>query len=204
MKDSPLVWIDLETTGLVPGVDQVIEIGLVATDGDLLPLLDATDRPIIPFQTILRPEGLQLEDLDPFIVEMHTKSGLLPQLFDREPESAADLLDLDEAIADWVRVVACQQEDYRQGVLMAGSTVGQFDRQFFKILCPQAHAMFQYRNVDVSSVKEIVRRWYGEEALYTHGKKLHRALPDIDDSIAELRHYRAGAFRSEWRGITIR
>lgn len=198
-KFAPLCFIDLETTGLDPRNDAILEIGLVLTDGDLLPWAD--DFGYVPeaLNLVIAPDqGFDVTAHDSFVVEMHAKSGLLAAL------ASADAVGLKEAstrIHNWLGAAVAASGGK---LLMAGSTVGQFDRQFFRREWPSFDRdFFEYRVVDVSSVKEIVKRWYGESAVYSHAKKIHRALPDIDDSIAELRHYRRTVFSPEFKNESL-
>lgn len=200
---NPIVWLDLETTGLNTEDDLILEIGLVATDDQLNRFDGVPD-----FSTIILPtHGLDITRLNPYVVEMHSKNGIFAEI------AAAKGVTLERATKDlktWlnhvVRVyynnlspdfVGETNLDYSDvRLLMAGSTVGQFDRQFFARDFPDAMDSFEYRVIDVSSFKEVVRRLYGDEATYSDedaakdgvGKE-HRAIPDIEASIAELRFY---------------
>lgn len=193
---APLIWIDLETTGLDPNYDVILEVGLVATDGDLLPIVDpTTNLPLRTLQMVIRPnDGLDVTRLHPAVVEMHSKSGLLVEI---AGDDAYSISDAGGAIHSWLLGVLATVGTTKG--LMAGSTVGQFDRQFFKRAWPEIHdKFFEYRNVDVSTVKELVRRWYGETAVFKGDDKRHRVLPDIEDSLRELRHYRSGCFSAHF------
>lgn len=193
----PLVWIDVETTGLDPDEDAILELGLVATNGDLERYAGVVDLSIV-----IRPlGGLDVTKLPPAVVEMHSKNGLFAAIAN------------EENTVDWQRAHTCVQgwlsrlrhEVYNPGeegfseprFLMAGSSVGQFDRQFFARAFPDAMDEFAYRVLDVSTIKEVVRRFYGEDAVYTDADaerdgspgKVHRVIPDIENSISELRYY---------------
>ncbi len=203
---SNLVWLDLETTGLLPHRDHILEVGMVVTDGQL------SRHPDIPdFQQVVIPHnGLDITKLDPFVVGMHAESGLLAEIAAGKGCRPDQLFD---RILNWLRaarntvyntmpdeIAGMVSEDYSyQDVkfLMAGSTVGQFDRQFFSRLDRDGSLIsefFEYRVLDVSTVKEIVKRWYGNDAVAPPGAKTHRVLTDIEDSIAELDFYMRNYF----------
>lgn len=210
----PLIWLDLETTGLDPHRDEVLEVALLATDEDLVPLeyptLEIVINHAIPprsyrgdFSTYRKEHGLNLSTLDPFIVDMHSKNGLFADVVGKgvHPATAQD------QIVHWLDVLANNTRDEgatgeldeKEKFLMAGSTISQFDRQFFSLLVGsrKLNKYFQYRVLDVSTIKEIARRWYGEAALFPSPMdKPHRALADIEHSIAELHHYRFKIFKS--------
>src|SRR5262245_18538757 len=167
-----LVWLDMEMTGLEPADCVPIQVGLVITTKELEEL-DAIEH------TIWQPES-KLETMDPFVRNMHTVNGLL----DRVRKSDVGLAKIEkEMIA--LLVKWCGPFE---GVL-AGNSIHQ-DRRFLLKYFPVFERMLGYRMVDVSSLKELVKRWYGPSATFSKSKGAHTALSDIRESIDELRHYR--------------
>lgn len=174
-----LVWIDCEMTGLDLSKDQLVEIAVIVTEADLTEL-DAG------ISIIIRPEDLSiLEGMDPVVVDMHTSSGLLELI----PEGVP-LAEAEEQVLAYVR----QHVPEARKAPLAGSSV-YVDRGFLSRDMPELDAHLHYRLVDVSSVKEISRRWYPRAYFSSPEKKgNHRALGDIRESIAELRYYRDAVF----------
>jgi len=173
------VWIDCEMTGLDLAKDQLVEIAVIVTEADLTEL----DSGI---SIIIRPDDLSiLEGMDPVVVDMHTSSGLLELIPHGIP-----LAEAEEQVLAYVRQ---HVPDARKAPL-AGSSV-YVDRGFLSRDMPELDAHLHYRLVDVSSVKEISRRWYPRAYFNSPEKKgNHRALGDIRESIAELRYYRDAVF----------
>lgn len=175
MTNGPIVWIDCEMTGLDLGKDALIEVAAIVTDENLTPLDEGID-------VIIKPPAESLVDMDPFVVEMHTKSGLLDQL-----PTGIPLAEAQEAVLDYIRG---HVPDARKAPL-AGSSV-HMDRAFLSRDMPDLIAHLHYRIIDVSSLKELVRRWYPRVYFAAPEKRGgHRALADVLDSIRELRYYRA-------------
>ncbi len=173
-----IVWIDCEMTGLSLQADALVEVAALVTDYELTVLGEGVDVVIAP-----PPEALA--QMDPFVVAMHTTSGLLAELSGGVPLREAE-----------ERVLAYVQEwvpEPRKAVL-AGNTVGT-DRTFLARDMPELEAWLHYRVIDVSSIKELSRRWY-PRAYHNAPTKSggHRALADIRESIAELRYYREAVF----------
>jgi oligoribonuclease len=173
-----LVWIDCEMTGLDLARDALIEVAALVTDSELTVLGDGVDL-------VVKPPPEALDQMVPVVREMHTASGLLDRL--------AEGLSLSEAEQ---RVLAYVREYVREPrrAPLAGNSVGT-DRGFLARDMPALEPHLHYRIVDVSSVKELVRRWY-PKVYYASPVKTgnHRALADIRDSIEELRYYRATVF----------
>jgi oligoribonuclease len=178
MKDN-LIWVDLEMTGLDPERHVIIEIAALATDRDLNILAEG------PEMVIGHSEGV-LSGMEPWSREHHQASGLL----DRVRSSSHDMKAAEKAVLDFVRQYA-----YPGQAPLCGNSIWQ-DRRFLVAHMPELEAFFHYRNVDVSSIKELVRRWYPSLAPFEK-KKDHRALKDITESIAELRYYREQVFTGQ-------
>jgi len=173
-----LVWIDCEMTGLDLGSDRLIEIAVLVTDADLNVLGDGVDVVIAP-----PPEAL--EQMVPFVREMHTSSGLIDEL-----ASGTTLEDAQAKVLDYIRQYC--PEGSRPP--LAGNSVGT-DRTFLARDMPELESFLHYRNVDVSSIKELSRHWYPRAYFNAPAKTGgHRALADIQESIEELRYYREAVF----------
>jgi oligoribonuclease len=174
-----LVWIDCEMTGLDLGKDQLVEIAVIVTDADLTELDEGVN-------IIIRPDDLSvLDDMDEVVVNMHTDSGLLEII-----PSGVSLAEAQEQVMAYVR----QHVPEARKAPLAGSSV-YVDRGFLARDMPELDAHLHYRLVDVSSVKELARRWYPRAYFNSPEKRgNHRALGDIRESIAELRYYRDAVF----------
>ena len=173
-----LVWIDCEMTGLDLETDALIEVAVLVTDFELNVIDDGIDLIIAP------PAGA-LEQMGDFVREMHTASGLLAELATGIP-----LADAEQQVLEYI---SGHVPEVRKAAL-AGNSVGT-DRTFLVRDMPKVEAHLHYRNVDVSSIKELVRRWYPRVYYATPAKTgNHRALADITESIAELRYYRETVF----------
>ena len=172
-----LVWLDMEMTGLDPEVDVPIEVAMVITTAELEEL-DYGEA------AIWQPES-QLERMLPVVRDMHTANGLINKVR-KATGSVADaermMLSL---LARWTRP--------KEGVL-CGNSIHQ-DRRFLAKYFPTVHGYLHYRMVDVSTLKELARRWYGSEALYVKAESNHTALTDARASIAELKHFRKTILR---------
>lgn len=173
-----LVWIDCEMTGLDLATDALVEVAALVTDGDLHVLGDGVD-------VVIRPTREALEAMGDYVREMHIASGLLTKL-----DSGLELADAEALVLTYVRE---QAPETRQAPL-AGNSIGT-DRAFLARDMPELEAHVHYRNVDVSSLKELARRWY-PRVFYNAPVKSgnHRALSDIQESIEELRYYREALF----------
>jgi oligoribonuclease len=173
-----LVWIDCEMTGLDLAADALIEVAVLVTDYELNVLGEGIDLVIAP------PPGA-LEQMGDFVRDMHTASGLLDEL--------ATGIPLAEAEQQVLEFIGGYVPEARKAAL-AGNSVGT-DRTFLVRDMPKVEAHLHYRNVDVSSIKELVRRWYPRVYYATPAKNgNHRALADITESIAELKYYRQTVF----------
>ena len=173
-----LVWIDCEMTGLDLGADALIEVAALVTDFDLNVLGDGVDL-------IVKPPAEALEQMNDFVRDMHEKSGLT-----RELDFGITLGEAEE------RVLAYIKEHCPDGSRppLAGNTVAT-DRAFLARDMPTLETFLHYRIVDVSSIKELSRRWFPRAYFQAPAKRgNHRALADIQESIEELRYYRDAVF----------
>jgi oligoribonuclease len=172
---------DLEMTGLDPTRHVIVEIATLLTDDELELVAEGPD--LVIHQS---PEAL--ETIDPFVHDMHTRSGLLPAI-------EASTVSL-EAAAEATLTFLREHISEPGTVPLAGNSIGT-DRRFLATWLPEIEDFFHYRSVDVSTIKELARRWYPEVHAGAPKKAAgHRALDDIRESVAELRHYRAGMFRA--------
>ena len=174
-----LVWVDCEMTGLDLGKDQLVEIAVIVTESDLTELDSGLN-------IIIRPADMSvLDSMDEVVREMHTTSGLLEEI-----PNGVTLAEAEEKVLDYVRQ---HVPDSRKAPL-AGSSV-YVDRGFLARDMPALDAHLHYRVIDVSSIKELARRWYPRAYFASPEKRgNHRALGDIRESIAELRYSRDAVF----------
>jgi oligoribonuclease len=173
-----LVWIDCEMTGLDLDVDQLVEIAIVVTDFELKPLHEG-------FQLVIKPDASALENMGEFVTDMHRSSGLLDEI----PQGVS------VAEAEFQALEYIQRFAPVEGKApLAGNTIGT-DRAFLSRYMPRLDRWLHYRNVDVSSIKELSRRWYPRVYFNAPSKDGgHRALADIRESIRELAYYREAVF----------
>ncbi len=174
-----LAWMDLEMTGLDPDRNVIIEIATLITDDDLEIVAEGPDL-------VIGASNEQLALMDPVVREMHTTSGLLAAV-------QASMLTLDEAVEQTLQFMRERLGDPSR-VPLCGNSIG-VDRRFLQRQAPTLDAAFHYRSVDVSTVKELCKRWY--PSIYGKAPKKagsHRALGDIRESVAELRYYREELF----------
>lgn len=177
MQDAGnLVWIDLEMTGLDVGTCTIIEIASVVTDAQLKVLAVGPDI------VVHQPTAL-LDAMDAWNTEHHGASGLTAAV----KASTVSLAEAEKTTLDFIRPWVAPKTSP-----LCGNSIGN-DRRFLEKYMPTLAAHLHYRNVDVSTVKELVKRWYGESAIPTK-KRAHRASDDIHESIAELVHYRERFF----------
>lgn len=173
-----LVWVDCEMTGLDLKTDALIEVAALVTDSELNVLGDG-------IEVVIKPTPESLAQMGEFVRTMHENSGLLPLL-----ESGLTMAEAEEQVLAYVRE---HVPDPRRAPL-AGNTIGT-DRAFLARDMPTLESHVHYRNVDVSSIKELARRWYPRAYYNTPAKNgNHRALADIRESIEELRYYRDALF----------
>jgi oligoribonuclease len=173
--DNRLVWIDLEMTGLDVERHRIVELAVLVTDAQLEVLADGLDL-------VVHQPGDVLAEMDDFVRKMHTKSGLLAEI---ERSS----LSLDAAGAQAMAYIA-QFVPEAGTAPMCGNSIG-VDRRFLDRYLPALDRYLHYRSIDVSSIKELCRRWYPDIYKKRPSKtEKHRALDDILESVAELRYYR--------------
>ncbi len=177
--DSLLVWMDLEMTGLDPNRDRILEIAALITDADLEVVAEG------PNLVVHQPDAL-LAGMDEWNTQHHGQSGLIERV------RASDLTEQD---AERAIVTFLAEHCAPRTAPLTGNSVHQ-DRRFLRRYMPAVDAHLHYRIVDVSTVKELGRRWYPEAYVRRPPKNAtHRALDDIRESIEELRYYRKAFFR---------
>lgn len=177
-SNDRLVWIDCEMTGLDLSVDELVEVAVVVTDFDL--------KPVHPgFAIVIKPDQSALDNMGEFVTEMHRSSGLIDEI----PEGVS-LAEAEFEVLEYIlKYVPTEQH-----APLAGNTIGT-DRAFLAKYMPRVDGHLHYRSVDVSSIKELARRWFPRvyfNAPQKHGG--HRALADILESIRELEYYRRAGF----------
>ncbi|KZS82680.1 oligoribonuclease [Mycobacterium persicum] len=178
MRDE-LVWIDCEMTGLNIASDKLIEIAVLVTDADLNILGDGVDM-------VIHADDDALASMIDVVAEMHTRSGLIEEV----KASTVDLPMAEAMVLDYINEHVKQPKT----APLAGNSIAT-DRSFIARDMPALDAFLHYRMIDVSSIKELCRRWYPRIYFGQPPKGLaHRALADIHESIRELRYYRRTAF----------
>ena len=177
-SDNNLVWLDCEMTGLEPDHDRIIEIAVIVTDSNLT---QRVEGPVL----VIHQTDAQLDLMDAWNKGTHGKSGLIDKVrASTTTESQAE----DELIAFLLRYVPDGSSP------MCGNTIGQ-DRRFLVRYMPRLEAFFHYRNLDVSTLKELAKRWRPEVAAAFKKQQKHTALADVHESIEELLHYRTHFLR---------
>ena len=172
---------DLEMTGLDHTSDVIVEIATLITDDELEIIAEGPDL-------VVHQPDEALEAMDDVVVEMHTKSGLLPAI----KASSIELADAGAATLEFIK----QHVPEPRTVPLCGNSIGT-DRRFLDAHLPDIEQHLHYRSVDVSSIKELVKRWYPEvDSRRPRGAGSHRALDDIRQSVDELRYYRALVFKA--------
>jgi len=174
-----LVWIDCEMTGLDIGSDKLIEIAALVTDADLNILGDGID-------VVIHAEDAALDSMIDVVTQMHTRSGLINEV----RASTVDLASAEAAVLDYIKSYV----KTAKVAPLCGNSIGT-DRGFIARDMPLLDNYLHYRMIDVSSIKELCRRWYPRIYFGQPEKGLaHRALADIHESIRELKYYRQTAF----------
>jgi oligoribonuclease len=179
--DDRLVWIDLEMTGLEPKRHTIVEIACLVTNSELELVDDGID-------IVVHASSAELAEMDDFVRNMHTKSGLLPAI----EASKVELADAGREVLEYVK----RHVPKERSSPLCGNSIG-VDRRFLAEYLSDLDEYLHYRSIDVSSLKELCRRWYPTEYRGRPGKaESHRALDDIRESVAELRYYRETILKS--------
>lgn len=176
-KNDRLVWVDMEMSGLLPETDRILEIAMIVTDGDLNIVAEG---PVL----VVHQEDAVLDRMDAWNKGTHSKSGLI----DKVKAST-----LTEAEVEAECLVFLKQHVKSSISPMCGNTIHQ-DRRFMNRYMPKLEAYFHYRNIDVSTIKELCKRWQPEIAKGFSKQQAHTALADIIESVEELRYYREKLF----------
>jgi len=165
-------------TGLDPAVDELVEVAVVITDYDLTPVDEG-------FQVVIKPSAAAVDQMGDFVLEMHASSGLLDEL-----EGGLSLPEAQTQVLEYIQRFVPDA----QSAPLAGNTIGT-DRMFLQKYMPDVHEYLHYRNIDVSTIKELSKQWF-PKAYYQSPDKNggHRALADILESIRELAYYRSAVF----------
>jgi oligoribonuclease len=168
-----LVWLDMEMTGLEPDRDRIIEVAMIVTDSNLNTIAES---PVIA----VHQSDAVLDAMDEWNKNTHGRSGLI----ERVKASTLDDAQAEQILLDWMKQYVPSRTSP-----MCGNTIGQ-DRRFMARWMPKLEEYFHYRNLDVSTLKELARRWNPEVFKGVVKRGAHTALADIQESIAELQHYR--------------
>ena len=176
-KNDRLVWVDMEMSGLQPETDRILEIAMIVTDGDLNIVAEG---PVL----VVHQEDAVLDRMDAWNKGTHGKSGLIDKV-------KASTLTEAEVEAE---CLAFLKQHVKSSISpMCGNTIHQ-DRRFMNRYMPKLEAYFHYRNIDVSTIKELCKRWQPEIAKGFSKQQAHTALADIIESVEELRYYREKLF----------
>jgi oligoribonuclease len=176
-----LVWMDLEMTGLDPGNDVIVEIATLVTDDELVIVAEGPDL-------VIATPALKLAGMDQVVRDMHTRSGLLTAI-------EASTMTLEEAGQQTLAFIKEHVPEPRT-VPLCGNSIGT-DRRFLAAYLPEIEEHLHYRSIDVSTIKELARRWYPAAVAKAPGKAGgHRAMDDIRESVAELRYWREAVFKA--------
>lgn len=179
MKNDRLVWVDLEMTGLDPARHVIVEIAALVTDANLNILGSGVDL-------VIHATEAELGEMDDYVRNMHTSNGLIDDI----RSSTLSLKDAEDAVL----ALIAEHCDPEHPAPLAGNSIAT-DRTFIRAFMPRLDAALHYRMVDVSSVKELARRWYPRVYFSQPDKDMsHRALADIVESIRELDYYRRAIF----------
>jgi oligoribonuclease len=169
-----IVWVDCEMTGLDVRIDELCEIAVVITDEEL----NEVDEGL---QIVIKPSEAALKNMGEFVTQMHTESGLLAEL-----SAGVSVAEAEERVLSYLSAHLAEKQ-----APLAGNSIGT-DRMFLNKYMPTLDGFLHYRNIDVSSIKELTRRWYPRVYFQLPKKNgNHRALADIRESIKELRYYRS-------------
>ena len=181
-KDNRIVWVDLEMTGLDPSRHVIVEVAALVTDAELNIIDDGVDL-------VVHATDAELAEMDDFVTEMHSSNGLLNDI----KASTTSIRDAEDAVLELV----AKHCDPAHPAPLAGNSIAT-DRAFIRAQMPRLDDALHYRMIDVSTVKELSRRWF-PKAYYNQPEKgmAHRALADIVESIRELDYYRRSVFRTD-------
>jgi oligoribonuclease len=172
-NDQNLVWLDCEMTGLDPEAERIIEIAVIVTGPDLQPRVEG---PVF----VIHQSDAQLDAMDSWNKGTHGKSGLI----DKVKASTTTEAEAEQALIEFISKFVGKQQSP-----MCGNSIGQ-DRRFLVKYMPKLEAYFHYRNIDVSTLKELAKRWKPDACNSFKKRQLHTALADVHESIDELAHYR--------------
>lgn len=176
--DDRIVWIDCEMTGLNPDIDEIVEVAVIVTNYDLEPLDPG-------FQVVIKPSSAALEQMNDFVTNMHTVSGLITEI-----DNGVSITEAQTQILEYIQRFVAQPRT----AVVGGNSIGT-DRTFISRYLPEVDAFLHYRSIDVSSIKELSRRWFPRAYFQSPEKNGgHRALADILESIRELDYYRSAVF----------
>ena len=176
-----LAWMDLEMTGLDPARHTIIEVATLITDDNLAVVAEGPD-------IVVHADADQLREMDEVVLTMHTRSGLLEAI----AASTTSLAEAGRQTLEFLRTHIPEPGT----VPLGGNSIGT-DRRFLAAQLPAIEEFLHYRSIDVSTVKELCRRWYPDALLRAPAKaEAHRALDDIRESLAELAYYRSTIFAS--------
>lgn len=169
-----IVWVDCEMTGLEIGVDEICEIAVIVTDQELKPVHEG-------LQLVVKPSRKAMKNMGEFVTQMHTDSGLIEEI-----PAGISIKKAEAQVLDYIKQWIAEPRT----APLAGNSIGT-DRMFLNRQTPEFDSFLHYRNIDVSSLKELARRWYPKVYFQLPKKQGdHRALADIRESIQELRYYR--------------
>ena len=177
-----LAWMDLEMTGLDATKNVIVEIATLITDDELNIIAEGPDL-------VIHATEEELALMDEVVVEMHARSGLTNEI-------RASVITLEEAGAATLAFIQTHIPEPRT-VPLCGNSIG-MDRRFLTAYLPEIEEYLHYRSIDVSTIKELARRWYPEDLKeYTKSASAHRAMDDIKESLEEMRYWRKRVFRAQ-------
>ena len=178
-KDNRIVWVDLEMTGLDPSRHVIVEVAALVTDAELNIIDEGVDL-------VVHATDAELAEMDDFVTQMHSDNGLLDDI----KASRVSLAEAEDAVLGLVE----KHCDPAHPAPLAGNSIAT-DRTFIRAQMPRLDAALHYRMIDVSTVKELARRWFPKAYFNQPAKGMaHRALADIVESIRELDYYRRSVF----------
>lgn len=184
MKEVTFICLDLETTGLDPNSDSILEIAISLTD-DKLNIIDSFESVVWPTKSL----SAVLYDMSDYVYEMHTINGLISEVvygtYAKMHDSPIPTVDsVENTVLDWLSEYDLQHDHFP----LMGSSV-HFDRAFLKVHMPELEKFFSYKNIDVSSIKHLVKIWNPDDRWSLQKTKAHRALEDVADTLDEASFY---------------